>query len=232
MIPLKDDIPTRSFPVVTVGLILLNIVVFLYQSSLSPHRELEFALRFGLVPSVVTRLPEHAPRSVAPPLLSFVTSMFLHGSVIHLGGNMLFLWIFGNNVEDSLGRARFPLFYLLCGLAAAVSQVAALPGSSQPMVGASGAIAGVLGAYFLLFPRARILTLVPFFFVYLVRLPAFVVLGMWFLFQVLYSAMSSGDSQGGVAWYAHIGGFLAGMVLLGLFLPRRRRGPPPTEAWI
>jgi membrane associated rhomboid family serine protease len=231
MIPLKDDIPTRSFPLVTIGLILINVVVFVYQASLPPHRELALALRYGLVPSVVTRLPELGPRAVVPPLLSFITSMFLHGSVLHLGGNMLFLWIFGNNVEDSLGRARYALFYLLCGLAAAVTQVAAGPGSSLPMVGASGAIAGVLGAYLLLFPNARILTLVPFFFVYLVRLPAFVVLGMWFLFQVLYSALSPG-TPGGVAWYAHIGGFLTGMVLLGLFLPSRRRGPPPTEEWI
>jgi membrane associated rhomboid family serine protease len=232
MIPLKDDIPTKSIPWVTIGLILTNIIVFLYQATLPPHRELELTLRFGLVPGVVTRLPELDAGSVVPSLLSFVTSMFLHGSVIHLGGNMLFLWIFGNNVEDSLGRARYSLFYLLCGLTAAVTQVAALPRSAVPMVGASGAIAGVLGAYFLLFPSARILTLVPFFFVYLVRLPAFVVLGMWFLFQVLYSTMSVGGPGGGVAWYAHIGGFLAGMLLLGVFLPRRRRGPPPTEAWI
>src|SRR6266850_5791475 len=233
MLPIKDDIPTRSFPVVTVMLIAANVATFLYQSSLSPRRELEMALRFGLVPAVITSLPHLDPGTVAPSLLTFLTSMFLHGDILHLAGNMLFLWIFGNNVEDELGRFRFVFFYLCCGLIAALTQVAALPRSSIPMVGASGAIAGVLGAYFILFPTARILTLVPFFFVYLVRLPAFVVLGMWFLFQVIYSAMSATRPGGGVAWFAHIGGFVAGMILLTVFRRDRvARRPPSREDWV
>jgi rhomboid family protein len=231
MIPIKDDIPTRSFPLVTVLLIAANTLVFLYQASLPLHREQELALRFGLVPGIVTRLPELGPGALAPSLASFFTSMFMHGDILHLAGNMLFLWIFGNNVEDSLGRGRFLAFYLSSGLAAALTQIVSVPRSTVPMVGASGAIAGVLGAYFLLFPGARILTLVPFIFVYFIRLPAFVVLGMWFLFQVLYSTMSPGRG-GGVAWFAHIGGFLTGMILLGLFLPKQRRRPPPEGEWI
>jgi len=232
MLPLKDDIPTRSTPVVTIGLILVNVAVHLYQLSLTFPQEQELALRFGLVPGIVSQIPALDPGAVGASLLSFITSMFLHGDLLHLGGNMLFLWIFGNNVEDSMGRFRFLAFYLLCGLAAATAQIAAMPSSRIPMIGASGAIAGVLGAYLLLFPGARILTLVPFFFVYLVRLPAWIVLGIWFLFQVLSSAAAGGRGGGGVALYAHIGGFLSGMILLWFFVPRRRRRPPTEEEWI
>ncbi|HZE89479.1 MAG TPA: rhomboid family intramembrane serine protease [Verrucomicrobiae bacterium] len=230
MIPLKDDIKARSAPVVTAGLIFANVLVFAYQLSLPLHREQEIALRFGLVPGFVTGAVPHPPGGEALTLASFFTSMFLHGDLLHIAGNMLFLWIFGNNVEDAMGKGRFLVFYLTCGLAAATAQILALPRSTLPMIGASGAIAGVLGAYFLLFPQARILTLVPFIFVYFVRLPAFVVLGVWFVLQVT-SSLAGGRS--GVAWSAHVGGFVAGMVLLGLFLPRRRRSPPPAEGdWI
>ncbi len=229
MIPLKDENPSRTFPGVTLTLVILNVAAFLYEASLPSYLAQELVLRRGLVPGAITHLPSLGPGAVAPGLASLITSMFLHGDLLHLGGNMLFLWIFANNVEDVLGHIRFVIFYLSCGLAAAAAQIAALPDSTVPVVGASGAIAGVLGAYMLLFPHARILTLVPLFFVTLVRLPAFVVLGMWFIFQVLHSVMAAGRGGGGVAWFAHVGGFVAGMLLLALFLPRRRRKPPRIE---
>jgi rhomboid family protein len=234
MIPIRDETPTRSFPLATLGLIAANTAVFIYQQSLPPYLAQQLAFRRGLVPVAVTNLHGLGSHAVVPGLLSFVTSMFLHGDILHIAGNMWFLWIFGNNVEDRLGHLRFVLFYLLAGLGAALTQVAALPDSEIPMVGASGAIAGVLGAYVLLFPRARILTLVPFIFVYFVRLPAFVFLGIWFLFQVVHSTMSSGPLGGGVAWFAHVGGFLAGMLLLFVFLPggRRSGGAPAQDAWV
>ena len=231
MIPIRDENPTRRFAVVTVALIAANAAAFLYQASLPAAQMQEMVLRRGLVPGLVTRLPDLGGAALAPGILSFFTSMFLHGDLLHLAGNMLFLWIFGNNVEDVLGRFRFVVFYLLSGLAAALTQVAVLPSSTVPMVGASGAIAGVLGAYFLLFPHARILTLVPFIFVYIVRLPAFVVLGMWLGFQV-FRSMLADPSKGGVAWFAHIGGFVAGMLLLLVFRPRGRRLPDDHIGWV
>jgi len=234
MLPLRDDNPTRTFPAVTIALIAINVILFIYQASLPAGLRDELVMTRGLVPGAVTALPRLGPGAIGTVALSFLTSMFLHGSLLHLGGNMLYLWIFGNNIEDRMGHVRFPIFYLLCGLAAGLTQVAMLPGSPVPMVGASGAIAGVLGAYIILFPNARILTVVPIFiFLHFVKLRAFVVLGIWFLFQILYSMMSD-PAQGGVAWFAHIGGFLAGMALLFLFLPRRRRRPPTDDAevWI
>ncbi len=225
MIPLRDDNPTRRFPVVTVALIAVNVAAFLYQKALPDHLEADLVMRRGLVPAFVTLLPEAGPGAAIPAVSAFFTSMFLHGDIFHLLGNMLFLWIFADNVEDRMGRIRFLVFYLICGLAAAATQVVALPDSQIPMVGASGAISGVLGAYMLLFPRARILTVIPIFiFLQFVRLPALVVLGVWFLYQVLYSMMAT-ETGGGVAWFAHIGGFVTGLALISFFLPRRR--PPP-----
>jgi membrane associated rhomboid family serine protease len=240
MIPLKDDIPARSVPVVTVGLILLNVVAFLYQVSLGldprgPGAGAAEALvrEFGVLPC---RLSGSCPAGLVRvddfphPWVTVLTSMFLHGGLFHIGGNMLYLWIFGNNVEDTLGHGRFLLFYVGAGAAAAAGQTLASPGSAIPMIGASGAVSGVLGAYLLLFPYATILTLVTFgFFVRFVRVPALIVLGLWILVQLVngyitFSARSPGRPEtGGVAWFAHIGGFLAGMLLLFLLKPRRSR---------
>ncbi|MDD5557161.1 MAG: rhomboid family intramembrane serine protease [bacterium] len=181
-----------------------------------------FPLRDRAVPAALRAVPVRGPAGALRWLyLPLLASMFLHGGVFHLGLNMLFLWIFGNNVEDAMGHARFLLFYLVCGVAASALHVAANPDSAMPTVGASGAIAGVMGAYIVLFPHARVLTLVPLFFYFtLVELPAFVFLGLWFLMQLL---MARGG--GNIAWYAHIGGFVAGLLLVPLFARRRRRGP-------
>jgi membrane associated rhomboid family serine protease len=231
MLPLRDDVPSHSVPVVTVGLIAVNLLVFLYQASLGlgpdPGAAHAFILEFGVVPCRVTgacALADDFP----PPVVTIFTSIFVHGGLFHVGGNMLYLWIFGDNVEDTLGHLRFAAFYLLAGVAAALAQTAVSPESRIPMVGASGAVSGVLGAYLLLFPYARILTLLVFgFFVRLVHVPAIVVLGFWIVVQFLNSVFTLGVSAagrgetGGTAWFAHIGGFLAGIVLLFLMRPKR-----------
>jgi len=222
--PLKDDIPVRRTPIVTLGLVAASVAVFAWQVGWSGS----FAgsvTWLGLVPADLV-----APASVGlPPVEKLFTSMFAHGSLLHLGSNMLFLWIFGNNVEDVMGRGRFVGFYLLCGLGAAAAQVASEPGSAIPMVGASGAIAGVLGAYLLLFPRARVLALVPIFvFIRLMWIPAVVFLGLWFLFQVV-GGLGSGGEPGGVAFWAHVGGFVAGLVLVKPFVGDD--WPRPHASW-
>jgi membrane associated rhomboid family serine protease len=213
-IPLRDENPTRRFPAVTVLLVAANTAVFAL-GVLSPGGVQGSVLKFGAVPYDITHMLSQAPSGPVLPLLTLLTSMFVHAGLLHLLGNMLYLWIFGNNIEDVLGPFRFILFYFACGLAAELTQVAADPRSRLPMVGASGAIAGVLGAYWVLFPRARVETLV---FVFIVPVPAGVVLGVWFLTQLLSAGMG-----GGVAWFAHIGGFLAG---IGLILPALRRRSP------
>lgn len=219
MIPLHDDNPGRTTPVVTVGLMAANILVFLYQLSLGREQMQELVFRLGLIPVEVTGREVVTPG--LPVAVTFLTSMFLHGDILHLAGNMLYLWVFGNNVEDETGHAPFLLFYLGCGVAAAALQVAMLPSSDIPMIGASGAIAGVLGAYLVLFPHARVLTLVPIFiFLRLMYLPAMVLLGIWFVFQLLLSLATGSMRGGGVAFFAHIGGFVAGMAVILLF-----RGP-------
>ena len=219
MIPLHDDNPSRRPPIVTILLLLTNVAFFLYELSL-PRRSLDtFIHTMGVIPAEFTsdlRLDPHIPLP-----LTLLTSMFLHGGAVHLAGNMLYLWIFGNNVEDATGHVRFLIFYVACGVGAAATQIGSAPGSTIPMIGASGAIAGVLGAYMLLYPRARVLTLVPILFILrLMYLPAIVVLGLWFVYQILLSGMSDPD-RGGVAFFAHIGGFVAGMILI---WPLRRRG--------
>ncbi|HXU87596.1 MAG TPA: rhomboid family intramembrane serine protease [Methylomirabilota bacterium] len=237
MIPLKDDVPSRSLPIVTIVLIALNVAAYVYQLSLglavdqSGRAAAEaFVFEFGATPC---RLTGTCDRGDFPsPYVTVFTSMFLHGSPLHIAGNMLYLWIFGDNVEDTLGHGRFLLFYLLSGVAAAAGQTITSPTSTVPMIGASGAVSGVLGAYLLLFPYATILTLMIFgFFVRSVHIPAVIVLGFWIVLQVINgwltvsaSAMGRGES-GGVAWFAHIGGFLAGMLLLLLFRPRPSRRP-------
>ncbi len=205
MFPLRDAQPSSSRPVVTILLVVVNLIVFLFEASLEPYSRAYFVETYGLVPA----------RFQWRDLL---TSMFLHGSWMHVLGNMWFLWIFGDNVEDVLGHGKYLLFYLLCGAAAALGQTAINPDSTLPMVGASGAIAGVMGAYIVRFPHARILTLAfIFFFITTFEVPAVVMLGYWFLIQFFSgvgSIASTKATQGGVAWFAHVGGFIAGVVLL------------------
>ena len=222
MIPLHDDNPTTLKPLVTLGLIAACLLVFFWQLSLPPRAAERAIYAFGFIPATLFRGAALPPEvAEIPAELSVVTSMFLHGGLLHLLGNMLYLWSFGNNVEDSMGHGRFVLFYALCGVAAAMAQALQDPGSTVPMIGASGAIGGVLGGYFMLFPRANVLVLVPLgFFITTLRVPALVVLGLWFLLQFVYSEMTTGEA-GGVAYWAHIGGFLAGAVLIVAF---RRRG--------
>lgn len=220
MIPLHDDNPTKLTPVLTVAFITACTLVFLYQVSLPEEPGELFILRYGAIPAAVFGQTAALPPEVAglPAFASLFTSMFLHGGWMHLIGNMLYLWIFGNNIEDVMGHARFAIFYLVCGVVAAFSHALTEPSSTVPMVGASGAISGVLGAYLLLFPRAQVLVLVPLgMFSRMMYVPAGLVLGFWFVLQVLSGGMSLGRGGGGVAFFAHVGGFLAGMGLIGLF---------------
>jgi membrane associated rhomboid family serine protease len=223
MIPIRDTIPSQRVPFVSYGLIAVNVVVFLYQASLGEGL-LPFVERYAVVPA---RLLGGGPISLRE-LLTPVSAMFLHGGWVHLLGNMLYLYIFGDNVEDSLGHARFLLFYLACGIVSFVAQLALVPESGVPNIGASGAIAGVLGAYFLLFPRARVVTLLPIFVIFtVVEIPAVVFLGLWFVMQFASGAATLGTdpASGGVAWWAHVGGFVAGMAFLKALGGRRgRRG--------
>jgi len=220
MIPLRDDNPTRSTPVVNVALIAICVIVFLWEVML-PGREAERAVYLlGFVPAVFFGRADFAQHWISPEL-SIVTSMFLHGGWMHLIGNMLYLWIFGDNVEDRVGHARYVLFYLVCGFVAALAQGFADMSSTVPMVGASGAISGVLGAYIVLYPRANVLVALPLLIVfYTLRVPAWVVLGMWFVAQLLSSL--SAQQGAGVAFGAHVGGFVAGALLIRLFVRDRR----------
>jgi rhomboid family protein len=207
MFPLRDTQPSYSRPVVTVFLIVFNILVFLFELSLDPYSRNHFIAEYGLIPDRF-----HAS--------GMLTSMFLHGGWMHVLGNMWFLWIFGDNIEDILGSAKYLLFYLLCGIAAALAHVFFNPLSRVPTVGASGAIAGVMGAYMVQFPRARIVTLVfIFIFITTIEVPAFVMLAYWFVIQLFSGVGTVGYShvsEGGTAWFAHVGGFLAGIVLIKL----------------
>lgn len=227
MIPLRDDIPARRAPFVTWTLIAVNVLVFLYQLQLSDRELEQLLLLRGMIPARYTD-PAAAAAAGYPrdAYLSFLTSMFLHGSWLHVIANMWSLWIFGDNVEDRMGHLRFLLSYLLCGLAAGALHWFTNPLSGVPTVGASGAIAGVLGAYLLLFPRARVLTLIPIVFIPLFfELPAVTFLLIWFAIQVLQAWSSGlGPEGGGIAWWAHVGGFGAGLLLHRFFLDRR---PPP-----
>ncbi len=219
MIPLKDDVPSYTFPYATTAIIAVNIFVFTYQLTLGARGTESFIYRTAAIPYEIMNLIDIRPRSVVPPPLTLFTAMFVHGGILHLAGNMLFLWIFGDNIEDALGHVKFILFYLGSGVVASMAHISMEPSSTLPMIGASGAIAGVLGAYFLLFPRAKVLTLVFLvFFINIVRLPAVIFLGLWFLFQIL-----SSGSGGGIAWYAHIGGFVAGAAAIMILRPKKRR---------
>ncbi|RRQ20967.1 rhomboid family intramembrane serine protease [Thiohalobacter thiocyanaticus] len=223
MFPLKDDNPAELPPIITVALIAACVLVFFWQLSLGQAQQAA-VFAFGTVPAVLFGLAELPPElQLIPAELTLFTSMFMHGGWMHIIGNMLYLWIFGNNVEDAMGHVRFIVFYLVCGLVAVLAHALPGPESTVPMIGASGAISGVLGAYLLLYPHARVLVAIPFgFIIQTFYLPAVAVLGLWFVIQLLSSATTAGEG-GGVAWGAHIGGFVAGMLLVPLF---KQRGVP------
>ena len=228
MFPIKDDQPRYSTPYINTFLIVLNILIFFYQWTLGPRAGEAFIKIYGEVPSHLLAFLSGSPRySLADVVVPLFTSMFLHGGWMHVLGNMWWLFIFGDNVEDYLGHFLYLVLYLVSGVAAALLHTLFNIGSITPTVGASGAIAGVMGAYFILYPRARVLTLVPFFFVFFLWLPAWVVLGFWFIAQFLSGAASSittaASQAGGIAFWAHVGGFLAGMFLVKLFPARTRR---------
>ena len=277
MIPLKDNIPTSRFPIVTVLLIVVNVAVFVWQTQFPEDKELsrvgissaidQSAIEYGAVPYRITHPGESEcglstgrgfaevvcegqkgevatreadtrglqPLEQAAWWLTLLTSMFMHGGILHLGGNMLFLWIFGNNIEDSMGRGRFILFYVLAGLIAVYAQAAIDPDSTVPTIGASGAVAGVLGGYALLHPRARVLTFVIIiFFVTLIEVPAMIMLGIWFVLQFLPAVGQTAISDvggGGVAYFAHVGGFIFGLLAIKLFANRHRAGLTPAARY-
>ena len=213
MFPLRDVIPSRTFPYITITIIVLNVLAWLFELGQGEYLP-AFLQTFGVVPADLR-------------LSTLITSMFLHGSWMHIITNMWYLWIFGDNVEDRVGHGRYIVFYLLCGVAAALGQVAMDPTSPVPTVGASGAIAGVMGAYFVLYPRSRVLTLVPiFFYIEIIELPTIILLGFWFLLQLFsVGAVSYTSNQGGVAFAAHVAGFVVGAI--GIFLFRK----PQAPAW-
>jgi rhomboid family protein len=247
--PIKDNIPTDRFPVVTVALILANVIVYLlsirHGGSLLGGPNIGTVVKYGAIPYEITHPDQHCfvigagiacrsgPTSQPSTVFSVLSSMFMHGGLLHIAGNMLFLWIFGNNVEDSMGRVKFILFYLVGGLAAIALQVAVTSGDARlvPTIGASGAIAAVLGGYIVLYPRARVLTVVfIIFFFTILELPALVMLGIWFVEQALFSIYNlsspTGGGGGGVAYFAHIGGFLFGLLAIRVLAERRKTVPP------
>ena len=234
VIPIRDLNKTRRTPIVTWGLIGANVLVFIATLSTGAEEAENLVMRFGVIPDVLVHGAWSEPRSLGGALGSWVTpftSMFLHGGLLHLASNMLFLHVFGDNVEDVLGRVRFLLFYVLCGLGAVFGHVLVEPSGMVPMIGASGAISGVLAAYVTLFPHARIVTLIPIFiFIHFMEVPAGIFIVLWFVLQLVLGYLSLGvlEGGGGVAWFAHIGGFLAGLIFIRLFYkkratPRRRR---------
>jgi len=258
MIPIRDYQQSRTFPAVTVALIIINLLVFSYQMTQSTQETLtlnvsswqeqglsfadlkrpasyvrispreNFIFSYGFIPGEFFSGKDLPPTIALPLWITLLSAMFMHGSLSHILGNMLYLWIFGDNVEDAMGHGKFLAFYLLCGLIATATQSALSPHSAVPQIGASGAIAGVLGAYFMLFPYSRVLTVIPvFFFIRLIRIPAVILLGIWFIFQLISGAGAIGASGGGVAFFAHIGGFIAGGLLVSVF----RRREVPVVLW-
>ncbi len=232
MIPLKDNNPTRNIPVATIAIIAINVLVFLYELALGDRLNL-FIASWGTTPYEIVHNVDlvnpvrygqtiiyHMP-GPSPIYLTILSSMFMHAGFVHIAGNMLYLWIFGNNIEDIMGPFRFVIFYLICGVGASLAHILSGPNSQIPSIGASGAIAGVLGAYLLLFPRARVLTLLFLgYFIRLVEIPALYVLGFWIIIQFfsgILSLTASVEQGGGVAWFAHIGGFVVGLALVRLF---------------
>ena len=220
MIPLYDTLHSRRFPLVNWLLIGVNALVFLYELTLSPAGLERLTFTWGLIPAVLMAHP-------ATAWITILTSMFLHGGWFHILSNMWVLFIFGDNVEDRLGGARYLIFYLLSGVAAALMETFILPGSGVPMIGASGAIAGVLGAYLILYPRARVASLVPILFIFtIIEIPASIFLLFWFVSQLFSGWLALGGAAGsGIAWWAHVGGFVFGMATVGLFAQRRAYYP-------
>ena len=231
MLPLTDHNPRRTVPVVTMLLIIVNIIVFLWELQLGSNLQ-RAIMQVSFIPARLWR-----PEYFLLNLQTMVISMFLHGSFLHIGANMLYLWIFGDNIEDRLGHVRYAIFYFLCGASAALAHALANPSSTLPAIGASGAIAGVLGAYLILFPKAKVTTLIPVFVFVIIRdLPAVLILGLWFVLQLFSGVGSLGvrdaANSGGVAYFAHLGGFVAGIVLIVLMGgTRRRRKGPDYEVW-
>jgi len=230
MIPLRDENPSDTVPVVTRALIAINCAAFVYEIMLGPGLR-EFMFEWGLVPARLSQAVRLGEESVIGPSLTLLTSVFLHGGWLHLLGNMWYLWIFGDNIEDRLGKPRFLAFYCLSGITAGLIHYVSNPASKLPTVGASGAIAAVLGAYAVTFPKARVITLVPIFlFFQIMALPAMIVLGLWFVYQFLLGTLTLAwgtGTGGGVAWWAHIGGFVFGAVAVKLFGIGR-----PSRAWV
>ena len=225
MIPLKDTIPSRTYPFVNIFIIILNILAFAYELSLGKRLDM-FILSYGVIPIKFYYLLATQPFNFLNIFFPFLSSIFLHGGWIHIIGNMLYLWIFGDNVEDRMGHLRYFAFYIICGVLAGGVHLYTNPTSGVPTIGASGAIAGVMGAYFIMFPGSRIITFVPiFFFFQIIEIPAFFFIGFWFLVQFFSGSLflsSAGQNVGGVAWWAHVGGFVCGMVLVFFFRKRKR----------
>ncbi len=239
MIPLRDDVPSKTFPFVNIGLIVINAVVFLMELGMGADLQ-GFFYRAAVIPELYAGSDgslgpvELVAGTLRPDLGGRVFfSMFLHGGWAHFLGNMLYLWIFGDNVEDRVGHMRYVVFYLACGWAAAFAHIWANPTSQLPAIGASGAIGGVLGAYITLYPHARVVTILPLgFFIHMIQIPAFFFLGFWFVQQAFAGAVSlaaAGEQTGGVAWWAHIGGFAAGFALIWLF--KRPEQPDKRDDW-
>lgn len=222
MIPLKDDNPTKSFPIITILIIALNIFVFFYMLTLEEAAKRNLVNLYGATPYELVHRIGLKGGIYVPTAITIITSMFLHGGFFHLASNMLYLWIFGNNIEDSMGHLRFIFFYIICGALAVFAHTVLNHKSMLPMIGASGAISGVLGGYLILFPRAKVLTLLPLgFYIQIVKIPALFVLGFWIVVQIVNGAFTIGSNDGGVAWFAHIGGFTVGILLIGFFKRKR-----------
>ncbi len=223
MIPLRDNVRSRRFPLVSVTLIIINVIIFIYEISLNHVQLNELISTLGVIPRRVTGMV-YGQVTFAAAVFPLFSAMFLHGGWFHLLGNMLYLWIFGDNVEDRVGRGKYIILYLAAGLIGSLAQIRANPLAAEPVIGASGAIAGVLGAYFISFPRAKVLTLLPiFFFITFVEIPAFIFLFIWFITQWLSGFATLGVAGNMVAWWAHIGGFLTGVVGVLLFAPARKK---------
>jgi membrane associated rhomboid family serine protease len=219
MIPYRDDNPINIVPFSTILIISLNLLVFIMQL-LSGEDSSRIVYSYGAIPHNIIGLQSNQP---IPAYLTILTSMFMHGGVFHIAWNMLYFWIFGNNIEERLGHIRFIIFYLFCGVVAALSHILLSPGSNVPMIGASGAVSGMLGAYILLFPMAQVRTIVLLgFYITVVRIPALIVIGFWAIIQVVSGLLSHGNAaQGGIAFFAHVGGFVAGLFTIKLWQPRR-----------
>lgn len=239
MIPLKDDIPSKTFPIVNITLIVINVVVFFFELMLGSHLQV-FIEQFGVIPikyfyeGIQLSTGEVIYFSGYSRIIPLFSSIFLHGGWFHLFGNMLYLWIFGDNVEDRMGHFRYLIFYILCGLSASITHIIMNSESSVPTIGASGAIAGVLGAYMFLYPNAKVIVLLPIFiFFEVIQLPALFVLGLWFVMQLFQGTLAlsvESSATGGVAWWAHIGGFIFGAIAVHIF-KRKSRKPSTRDEW-